>query len=161
MAVRENQNAVDEVDEAVCRRLGVNRTDGRCMDILERTGRMTAGQLAAASGLTTGAVTTVLDRLERAGYVSRIRDTVDRRRVLVELTHEARRHAWEAYGPLAEGGRTLVERFSDEELIHVRDFFRDGTAFLLEQAARIRALAPLAEAGLDDRIPTAPRHELS
>ncbi|MBV8735079.1 MAG: MarR family transcriptional regulator, partial [Solirubrobacterales bacterium] len=55
--IRANQRATDEVDELVVELLGVNRTAGRCLDILEQHGRMSAGQLAKRSGLTTGAVT--------------------------------------------------------------------------------------------------------
>ena len=59
---------------------------------------MTAGELDRESELSTGAITTLLDRLERAGYVRRVRDDVDRRRILVELTDEARHRAWEIWG---------------------------------------------------------------
>ena len=76
-AVREFQRAADAMDDAACARLGINRTDARCMDVLDHRGRMTAGELAQASGLSTGAVTGVLDRLERLGYVRRLRDTED------------------------------------------------------------------------------------
>lgn len=87
--VRAGQRATDAVDEAVTELFGVNRTDARCMDILEHHGRMTAGQLASLSGLSTGAVTAVVDRLERAGYARRVPDPSDRRRVLLELTERA------------------------------------------------------------------------
>src|SRR5690242_15465290 len=80
-AVRANQSATDMFDEAVAQFLGINRTDGRCLDVIDRRGRVSAGQLANESGLTTGAVTVVIDRLERAGYVRRIRDELDRRKV--------------------------------------------------------------------------------
>src|SRR4030081_192565 len=84
--IRAGQRATDAIDEASGRLLGINRTDGHCMDLLDERGQMTAGHLAEATGLTTGAITAVLDRLEKLGYVHRIRDTADRRRVLVELT---------------------------------------------------------------------------
>ena len=62
----------------------------RCLDLIGRLGPMTAGRLAEESGLTTGAVTFILDRLEEAGMVTRRRDTEDRRRVWVEIVPEAR-----------------------------------------------------------------------
>ena len=65
--------------------LGLNPTDVRCVDLLDQHGTMTAGALAELAGLSTGAVTFLLDRLERAGFVRRVRDLEDRRRVLVEL----------------------------------------------------------------------------
>src|SRR5271167_1986065 len=83
--VRAGQRATDSVDDLACQLLGVNRTDGKCLDILDHYGRMSAGELAQHSGLSTGAVTAVIDRLERAGYAQRVGDPADRRRVLVEL----------------------------------------------------------------------------
>lgn len=137
--IRAFQTAVDAFDEAVADRLGINRSDLRCLDLLERHGAMTAGELARASGLTTGAVTRLLDRVERKGYARRVRDSVDRRRVLVELTPRARELARELYGPIAQAGRRGLERYSAEELTLLRDFFRGGRAFHEERMGRIRA----------------------
>src|ERR671932_2481021 len=88
--VRMSHNATDRFDQAVADALGVNRTDMRCTDVLEREGPVTAGRLAEATGLTTGAITTVIDRLERGGFARPLRDPDDRRRVRVDLTPEAR-----------------------------------------------------------------------
>src|SRR5258708_22782388 len=93
-------------DSVVSERAGINRTDWRCLDILGTRGPMTAGQLAAAVRLTTGAVTGVLDRLEAAGLVRRGRDTSDRRRGVGELTHHVRRLAPPAVRPLLAGPTT-------------------------------------------------------
>jgi DNA-binding MarR family transcriptional regulator len=87
-----------------------------CLDIVDYAGPITAGDLAKQSGLTTGAVTAVLDRLERKGYVRRTRDTADRRRVLIEMTDEARQRAMEFYGPLAEAGMKTMEEFTLAQL---------------------------------------------
>src|SRR3954468_4449795 len=81
----------DITDQVVADYLGLNRTDTRCLDIVERLDGVSAGRLATEAGLSTGAVTTVLDRLERAGYARWVQDPGDRRRVLVELTPSARR----------------------------------------------------------------------
>ena len=80
--------AADRLDEAVAVQFGLNRTDLRCLGIIYRRGRVTAGELAEESGLSPGAITTVLDRMERSGYANRV-DPADRRRVLVDLD---RRH---------------------------------------------------------------------
>ena len=77
--VRRSQNATDRFDSAVAEALGLNRTDMRCLDVIQREGAVTAGHLAEATGLTTGAMTVALDRLERAGYARRVRDSRDRR----------------------------------------------------------------------------------
>src|SRR3954462_9185710 len=84
--VRANQAANDAFDEVAYSKLGINRTDGRCLDIVENQGPLTAGRLAELSGLTTAAVPAVLDRPERAGPPRRVRDQRDRRQVNVELT---------------------------------------------------------------------------
>src|SRR5437868_2358682 len=84
-------------DEAMAELAGLNRTDWRCLDILSTRGPMTAGQLAEAARLTTGAVTGVLDHLEAVGLVRRVRDTADRRRVIVETTDQMERQGAQAY----------------------------------------------------------------
>jgi DNA-binding MarR family transcriptional regulator len=139
LEMRAFQTAVDAFDEAVADRLGVNRTDLRCLDLLERHGAMTAGALARASGLTTGAVTRLLDRVERMGYARRVRDRGDRRRVLVELTPLARERAAELYGPIAGAGRSGLERYSGEQLALLRDFLRGARALHERRAERLRA----------------------
>jgi|SRR5215217_2891819 len=124
---RAYQSAVEKMDEAFCRALGVNRTDGRCLDVIDQRPGLTAGELATAVGLSPGAVTTALDRLERRGFVRRRRDSKDRRRVTVELTEEANRLAWEAYGPLGEMGRPFIEEMSDMDIATLIRFLRGGT----------------------------------
>jgi DNA-binding MarR family transcriptional regulator len=139
--VRAFQTAVDAFDEAIADRLGINRTDLRCLDLLGQHGAMTAGELAEASELTTGAVTRLLDRLERVGYARRVRDTGDRRRVLVELTELANRRAAELYGPIGEAGQTALERYTADQLALLRDFLRRGRVLYEERIEQIRAQA--------------------
>jgi DNA-binding MarR family transcriptional regulator len=140
-AVRRHQIAQDAFDDVAAAFMGINRTDLRCMDIVDRGGRVTAGALALESGLSSGAVTTVIDRLEAAGYVRRLRDTADRRRVLVELTDTARRRAAEVWGPIAEeAGRTFAT-YDEERLRFMVDFLTDAVEFLERHRARVAALA--------------------
>jgi DNA-binding MarR family transcriptional regulator len=125
--VRANQRATDTVDELLAEIMGINRTDARCMDILDQHGSMSAGDLAEASRLTTGAITAVIDRLERAGLARRVPDPADRRRVLVEPTEKAFALAMELmvepmralYVPMAEG-------YSEDDLRLILDFTRRG-----------------------------------
>jgi DNA-binding MarR family transcriptional regulator len=125
--VRANQRATDVVDDLVCDLLGVNRTDARCLDILEQDGSMSAGALAQASRLTTGAITAVIDRLERAGYARRVSDPSDRRRVLVEPTDKASEAATELMAePMRELYLPLASRYSDDELRLIIEFTREG-----------------------------------
>lgn len=142
LEIRAQQNQVDEFDEAAAERMGINRTDLRCMDILGRHEllgeKMTAGQLAEAAGLTTGAVTALLDRLERIGYVRRAHDAADRRRVLVEVTPKAYRRSAEIWGPIAEHSGALLDRYTAEELTLIRDFLRRGRDMQAEHLARVK-----------------------
>ena len=72
-------------DNLAAERLGLNQTDLHCINIIENAGGIGAGELAKEAGLTTGAVTGVIDRLEQRGFVRRVRDPHDRRKVLVEV----------------------------------------------------------------------------
>jgi DNA-binding MarR family transcriptional regulator len=139
-AVRQQQIAYDRFHDAVAAYLGVNRTDLRCLDILDLTGRRAAGELAAEMGMSTGAVTALLDRMEKAGYIRRVRDPGDRRRVLVELTEQARERGWEIYQPFTELTGPAFARFTDEQLATVRDFLQVGNDFYAVQTARVEGL---------------------
>lgn len=136
--IAEFQSAADVVDEAAAERLGIIRTDLRCLGLLMR-GLVNAGQLADASGLSPGATTAALDRLERAGYARRVRDPADRRGVLAEATSEALQRIEELYGPIEQEGLERLARYSQAELALLRDFLREGRQLQIEQAARIRA----------------------
>jgi DNA-binding MarR family transcriptional regulator len=139
--MRALQRAVDHYDELVAARLGINRTDLRCLDLLHETGTLTAGQLAQGSGLTSGAATRMLDRLERVGYVRRLSDSSDRRRVLVELTPRARKLAAELYGSF-EGARSELWRYRPEDLALLRDFLEGGRRMYEKRAARLQTSGP-------------------
>lgn len=125
--IRASQRATDVVDDFICQLLGINRTDARCLDILEQGGSMSAGDLAHASRLTTGAITAVIDRLERAGYVRRVPDPSDRRRVLVEPTQHAFETANELMvEPMRKLYSPMAGRYSDEQLQLIIEFTREG-----------------------------------
>src|SRR5262245_61175945 len=137
-ALRRFQQGTDLIDQAACDLLGVNRTDGRCIDILDLNGRMSAGELAEAAALSPAAITTALDRLERAGYVRRMRDTEDRRRVMVEVTPLARELSWKIYGPMAETGAPALAALSDRDMRMLISFLEQGATVQWEQAAVLR-----------------------
>ncbi len=118
--------AASEFDEGLAKQLKLSRTDMRCLDLIGRLGPLTAGQLAAESGLTTGAVTFILDRLEEAGMVTRRRDTEDRRRVWVEIVPEAQQRLAGLQQPVAEEMRQVAQKFKADELAVVRDFMRQA-----------------------------------
>src|SRR5215218_1725401 len=100
-------------DNVAAERLGVNRTDLHCLNIIQNAGGLTAGELATEAGLTTGAVTGVIDRLERAGFARRVTDPEDRRRVKVEVTPEFYARADKIWGPVkGDWESRLTSRFT-------------------------------------------------
>jgi len=119
-AIRLSQNASDMLDEAFAALLKVNRTDSRCLDIVQHMGRITAGELAVQAGLTTGAVTAVIDRMEAAGYLRRLRVGKDRRKVHVELTEIAEDLGRKIYGQFATLSRNAGEIPADEAALIAR-----------------------------------------
>ena len=127
-------------DSTVIERAGINRTDWRCLDILGTRGPMTAGQLADAVRLTTGAVTGVLDRLEVAGLVRRIRATQDRRKVIVEVTDEVDRVGAPVYGPLIADAAEAHGVFDAEELELITRFIRTERGLLAKHTTRVAAM---------------------
>jgi DNA-binding MarR family transcriptional regulator len=141
LAIRASQNTSEAFDEFVAARVGINRTDMRCVDILSQRGPLTAGQLADAMHLSGGAITTVVDRLERAGYARRRRDTADRRRVLVELVPGMVERALPYYGPLLHGTVRLLENHTDEELELIVDFLVKGREMVERELDRLERAA--------------------
>ena len=137
---RAHEAANRAFDAAAFDKLGLNHTDGRCMDIIENEGGLTAGRLAELSGLTTPAVTAVLDRLERAGYARRVRDEQDRRRVIVELTPEFGKRAMKIWAPLGEDARAAFREMTMAQLQSAIAVFRSGRELNERHLARIRDL---------------------
>ena len=134
--------AASDFDEGLAKKLKLSRTDMRCLDLIGRLGPMTAGQLAEESGLTTGAVTFILDRLEEAGMVTRRRDTEDRRRVWVEIVPAAQQRLQGLQQPVAEEMRQVAQRFKADELAIVRDFMRQAKEVFQRQVSRRRQRGP-------------------
>jgi DNA-binding MarR family transcriptional regulator len=137
-AVRANQNATDQMDDAAARGMGVNRTDARCLDLVEQFGPLTAGRLAEGAGLTTGAVTAVIDRLVAKGYLRRVPDPDDRRRVMVEITEKLEERAGRYYGPLAELAFPFLSRYTNAELETIAGFLRASTEIVEKRAREVR-----------------------
>jgi DNA-binding MarR family transcriptional regulator len=159
LALRANQAATDLHDECVVQFLGINRTDGRCLDIVDRLGRVTAGQLAAQSGLTTGAVTSLVDRMESAGYMRRVRDPNDRRKVWIEVTEQTRKINGRLFGDLMAISSTLFEFFSPGELEAIRTFLEAGAWINQERARLLRDHLPPSNADAADRLVQARAYE--
>lgn len=109
--------------QAVADILGLHITDHKCLDFLYRFGAMPAGRLAELTGLTTGAVTGVIDRLEAAGYVKRANDPNDRRRTIIEPTRNKKleRKLETIFAPLDDRMIKLLSSYSDKELAFLLD----------------------------------------
>lgn len=135
--VRESQRRNDQFDEAVADYLGVTRTEAQCLDILEEYGPITAGRLSKLSRLTTGAVTKVVDRLEAVGYVRRVRDQDDRRRVILDVTPKMRRLAADLYEPPEPLMTKFQARFTDDELQVLVSYFELGNEMADARSARL------------------------
>lgn len=126
-------------DKLAAERLGVNETDLHCLNVIENSGGLSAGDLAVQSGLSTGAVTGVIDRLERAGYARRAPDPTDRRRVRVEVTPAFYNQAERIWGPVAADWQsTLGKRFTTEELELITNFLRTTSQLGRRHLERLR-----------------------
>jgi DNA-binding MarR family transcriptional regulator len=123
-------------------RLGLNITDHKALDILVTIGPMTAGQLAEITGLTTGAITGVIDRLEKAGFARRVNDPNDRRRVIIEPVMENAERAFtplfeQAWGPQLAQLESYTD-YSDEEFDLIIEFLHKSSQTTREAIARLR-----------------------
>lgn len=141
LAIRRYQTATDRFDEVAVGMLGINRTDGRCLDILDQQGPLNAGQLARECGLTTGAMTTLLDRLERLGYLRRVPHATDGRRVVVELTEKTRQRIEEIYAPIGREGAELLARLSDGQLEFLARVMGGARELVERHTERVEELA--------------------
>jgi DNA-binding MarR family transcriptional regulator len=131
------------LSDTVAKLVGANPTDLECLDLLSLGGPTTAGRLAAHTGLTTGATTAVIDRLERAGFARRLRSTEDRRSVLVEALPD-RLHQLEAlYQPLAVSVARLNEEYGDRQLAVVVDYLSRAVTLVAEHVAWLQTQQPL------------------
>lgn len=133
---------------AIAKRMGVNQTDFECIDVIWLRGRVTAGELAKAVGLTTGAVTGVIDRLEKAGLARRERDARDRRKVYVSVLPRTIAEGRKHYGRLEKATNALIASYSDKEIALILDYFTRARDILVGEIAR---------AGDDAAAPRAPR----
>jgi DNA-binding MarR family transcriptional regulator len=130
---------VDLFTEAAAEQLGVNATDVQCLNIIHDTGSPTAGELAARTGLSSGTITAVVDRLEQAGYVQRQGDPADRRRVRLVPTAEAGRQAQRVFWPMLEAAAHAYSTYSEDELRLIVEFLERTQALLVGETRRLHA----------------------
>jgi DNA-binding MarR family transcriptional regulator len=131
------------LNDTVAKLVGANPTDLECLDLLGLGGPTTPGKLAAHTGLTTGATTAVIDRLERAGFARRLRSTEDRRSVLVEALPERLRQVEALYQPLAAAVARLNEDYGDRQLAVIVDYLSRAVTLAAEHVVWLQTQQPL------------------
>ena len=124
--------------QAVAARLGITSSDLECLDIIYLNPRVTAGELAVATGLTTGAVTGVIDRLEQAGFARRERDPTDRRKVFVCALPAVERRIAPLYRSLQQTVTAELAGYTDKELALLLDFFTRAARTMVAEIAKLR-----------------------
>ncbi len=140
-----HSTAVVLFHQAVAERLGLGPTDHKCLDLLRERGGITAGEtitaskLAAITGLTTGAMTGVVARLERAGYLRREPDPHDQRRQLLYPDMERAQEIHNVFAPIRKEVATLLEGFDTHQLTAIAEFLAQSTEFAYRHTALLRA----------------------
>lgn len=123
---------------AVAERLGLAETDVASLEVLSRAGRLTAGRLAELTGLTSGAATRMIDRLEQAGFVRRSPDPTDRRRVVVQVVPERMAAVAPYYASLQRATDALAASYADADLAVVVDYLGRRLEIARTETARLR-----------------------
>jgi DNA-binding MarR family transcriptional regulator len=155
--MRRHSTAAVLLHHAIAERLGLGPTDHKCLDLLRERGAMTGSELAAVTGLTSGAITGVVARLEGAGYLRREPDPHDRRKQILSPAPERERDLQGVFGPIREDATALLEGFDTHELTAIAEFLARTTDFLYRRAALLRAQAALGPYPPDTATTTSKR----
>jgi DNA-binding MarR family transcriptional regulator len=128
--------------QAVADVLGLHITDHKGLDLIYRYGPMPAGRLAELTGLTTGAVTGIIDRLEKDGYVRRVNDPKDRRKTIIEPTRNKKleRKLEIIFTPLSMRMHKLLSSYSDNELAFLIDVLTKSLEQSHEELMKLRSM---------------------
>jgi DNA-binding MarR family transcriptional regulator len=135
--LRDQAARVLVVHQAIADRFGLGPSDLKAVDLASRAGEagpLTAGQMAEATGLSNSAVTALLDRLERQGFIERRRDLADRRRVVVVSTGKREQEVALAFQPLYRATQEVLGHYGPAELELLIGFMRhlgDATEHLI------------------------------
>src|SRR5271170_4418386 len=140
LAMRRAGSIMQLLGQVSADRIGINATDLNCLNLVALTGHMTAGDLAKQTGLSTASITGVLDRLEEGGFVRRVRDPHDRRRVIVELSGgPGLREVGSTFAPVVKAWRATAANYSDDELRLLLEFQGKVEEVIRSQLARLRS----------------------
>ena len=138
-AGRAHSTATIMFHTAMAAYFGLSATDWKCGDIINQKGPLTAGQLAELTGLTTGAITGLVDRLEKAGIAIRRPDPNDRRRVFIESAPGGEEMVLPLFDSMLEAFSEVTDNYNDDELALILDFMQRSTALMEQEAAKMRA----------------------
>ncbi len=126
--------------QTVAEKAGLSGTDHKYLDLLFQEGAMPAGRLAELTGLTTGAITGIVDRLEKQGMVKRENDPDDRRKVLVvPQVEKAMKKLAPIFESLQEDLESFYGKYSDEELLFIRKFLSETNDFFHDKTSELRS----------------------
>lgn len=123
---------------AIAERLGLNPTDHKALDLICREGNMTAGRLAELTRLTTGAVTGIVDRLEKAGFVQRVKPQSDRRQVIIQPIPENVEKIHDLFESMSQAVMALTEQYSDRDLTVIRDYLTRSIQTVQGETAKLQ-----------------------
>ena len=130
--------AIDLIGQATASRLGINQTDLICLELLARHGPMSAGEVAAALGLTTAAISAMASRLEAGGYAHREMDPQDRRRVLLHASPTGAHQAFSLFDGLYTASMALYSRYSERDQRKLIAMLRQFRQLLEDHTAAIQ-----------------------
>jgi len=136
-AARRNSTLTVMFHGAIAEKFGLIATDMKAMEVLDRLGALTAGDIAKHTGLAPASVTDLVDRLEARGFVRRVRDRADRRRVIVELDPKSASRVGGVYDALGRAAARLFASYSSDQLAVVADFLGRGTDMVLAQLQKL------------------------
>lgn len=123
---------------AIAERLGLNPTDHKALDLICREENMTAGRLAQLTRLTTGAVTGIVDRLEKAGFVQRVRPQSDRRQVIIQPIPENVEKIHGLFASMSQSVMALTEQYSDRDLSVIHDYLTRSIQTVQGETAKLQ-----------------------
>lgn len=137
---RDLSNAVIFFHEAIAAHLGMSAAEWKCLGLLDQQGPSTAGRLAELSGFTTGAITGIVDRLERAGYVRRRPHLTDRRSVIIEplAVKGVRERVVPVFESLTRAMMNMQSHYSQKDLAKITKFMAETTNILRQETAKLK-----------------------
>lgn len=141
---RELSNAVVFFHEAVAAHVGMNAAEWKCLGLLDQHGPLTASRIAELSGFTTGAITGIVDRLERGGYARRKENPEDRRSVIVEALYvkDLKDRVIPIFQSLGQAMAQVAGRYSKNELAAIAKFFAETIDVLRSETIKLKHSLP-------------------